>query len=107
MGRLYLPRELLVRAGIETIDPAAAIGDPRVDAACRQLATQAQDRFAAAERLLRSRPRGKLLAPRLMAAVYRALLQDMLAQGWIPPRRRVRIGKLRLLALVARCAVLG
>lgn len=105
MGRLYLPRELLTRAGIETTDPAAAIGDARIDAACRQLAMQTQDRFAAAERLLRSRPRGKLLAPRLMAAVYRALLQDMLAQGWTPPRRRVRIGKLRLLGLVTRCAV--
>ena len=36
---------------------------------------------------MRSRPRGRLLAPRLMAAVYRTLLQDMLAEGWAPPRR--------------------
>jgi phytoene synthase len=107
IGRLYLPRELLAEAGIETNDPAAAIGDPRVDAACRRLAAQAQDHFAGAERVLRARPRGRLLAPRLMAAVYQALLRDMLAEGWTPPRRRVRIGKLRLLALVARCCVWG
>ena len=31
---------------------------------------------------MRSRPRGRLLAPRLMAAVYRALLDRMLAEGW-------------------------
>ena len=58
-------------------------------------------------RLLRSKPRGRLLAPRLMAAVYRAMLQDMLVQGWIPPRRHVRIGKPRLLWIVARCSVFG
>ena len=103
IGRLYLPRELLAEAGIETNDPQAAIGDPRIDAACRKLARRAQKHFDAADRVLRARPRGRLLAPRLMAAVYRAMLQEMLADGWAPPRRRVRIGKLRLLGLVARC----
>ena len=42
-----------------------------------------------------------------MAAVYRAILQDMLAQGWGPPRHRVRISKPRLLWIVARCSLLG
>jgi phytoene synthase len=107
IGRLYLPRELLAEAGIATTDPAAAIGDPRVDDACRALAARALDHFAAADRLLRSRPRGRLMAPRLMSAVYGAILQEMLAEGWKPPRRRVRIGKLRLLWLVARCSVFG
>ena len=107
IGRLYLPREPLVQAGIVTTDPIAAIGDPRVDLVCRELAARALDHFAAAERVLRARPRGRLMAPRLMAAVYRAILQDMLALGWMPPRRRVRIGKLRLLWIVARCSVLG
>ena len=107
IGRLYLPRDFLAQAGIETTDPLEAIGDPRVDAACRQLAARAQDHFAAAERVLRARPRGRLLAPRLMAAVYQAMLRDMLVEGWAPPRRRVRIGKFRLLGLVARCCVFG
>jgi squalene synthase HpnD len=105
IGRLYLPRELLAEAGIDTIDPVVAVADPRVDRVCRVLADEALDHFAAAGRLLLSRPRGHLLAPRLMAAVYRALLQDMLAEGWKPPRRRVRISKPRLLYIVARCCV--
>ena len=96
-----------MQAGIDTGDPIAAIGDPRVDRACRALAAAALDHFAAADRLLRSRPRGRLLAPRLMAAVYRALLQDMLAAGWAPPRRRARISKPRLLYLVARAGLFG
>lgn len=107
MGRLYLPRELLLQAGIEATDPHAAIDDARVDQVCRALAARSLDYFAAADRLLRSRPRGRLLAPRLMAAVYSALLQQMLIEGWAPPRRRVRIGKLHLLYLVVRCSVFG
>jgi phytoene synthase len=107
IGRLYLPRELLLEAGIDAIDPNTAIADCRIDGACRRLAAQALDYFEAADRLMRSRPTGHLLAPRLMAAVYRAMLRDMLAQGWSPPRRRARIGKLRLLAIIARCSVLG
>jgi phytoene synthase len=107
IGRLYLPRELLAKAGIVTTDPGAAIGDPRVDGACRDLAALALDHFAAADRVLRAKPRGRLLAPRLMSAVYRTILQQMLLEGWVAPRRRVRIGKARLLWLVARCSVFG
>jgi len=107
MGRLYLPGELLRQAGIATTDPHAAIGDPRVDGACRALAARTLEHFAAAGRLMRSRPRGRLLAPKLMEAVYRAMLKDMLVQGWAAPRRRVRIAKPRLLLIVVRCILLG
>jgi squalene synthase HpnD len=107
IGRLYLPSELLAKAGIVTSDPIAAIDDPRVDSACRDLAALALDHFAAADRVLRARPRGRLLAPRLMSAVYRTILQQMLLEGWVAPRRRVRIGKARLLWIVARCSVFG
>jgi phytoene synthase len=107
IGRLYLPREALVEAGILSTDPAAAIADARVDQACRALAAEAAEHFAAADRVMRARPRGRLLAPRLMSAVYQAILRDMLAQGWAPPRRRVRIGKPRLLWLVLRCGLFG
>ena len=107
IGRLYLPRELLAEAGIESADPRAVIADRRVDLACRALATRAIEHFAAAERVMRSKPRGRLLAPRLMGAVYRALLQQMLADGWAPPRRRARLSKPHLLYLIVRCSVFG
>jgi len=107
IGRLYLPGELLKHVGITTTDPSAAIADPRVDGASRALAALALQHFAAADRLMRSRPRGRLLAPRMMEAVYRALLRDMLAEGWAPPRRRVRIAKRRLLWILVRCILLG
>jgi phytoene synthase len=48
------------------------------------------------------RPRGQLRAPRLMGAVYSAILTKMEKQGWAPPRVRVKIGKAELLAIVLR-----
>lgn len=105
LGRLYLPRELLHEVGIESDDPLSVINDSRVDLACRKLAAYALEHFSAADRLLRSRPKGRLMPPRLMAAVYGALLNDMLAAGWRAPRQRPRIGKLRLLQIVSRCSV--
>ena len=107
IGRLYLPGELLRQAGITTTVPHEAIGDARVDAACRALAQHALKHFAAADQLMRSRPQGRLLAPKVMEAVYRTILREMLARGWAPPRRRVRIGKRRLLWIVVRCSLLG
>jgi squalene synthase HpnD len=107
IGRLYLPREALVAAGITSSDPASVIADPRIDQIARGLAAEAEAHFAAAHDVLRARPRGRLFAPRLMGAVYKSLLRDMLAQGWAPPRRRVRIGKPRLLWIVARCGLGG
>ncbi len=107
IGRLYVPRELLAEAGIRTTDPVAAISDPRIDGACRALAALAIDHFEAANKLLRRRSPGYLLPPRLMTAVYSAILKDMLVAGWQPPRLRIRIRKRRLLWLVARCCVVG
>ena len=107
IGRLYVPRELLAEVGIGTTDPVVAISDPRIDGACRALAALAMDHFEAANRLLRRKSPGYLLPPRLMTAVYSAILKDMLVAGWQPPRRRIRIRKRRLLWLVARCCVVG
>ncbi|MFC0408247.1 presqualene diphosphate synthase HpnD [Roseomonas elaeocarpi] len=102
IGRLYLPREALLAAGITGDDPAAVAADRRLDAACRAVAAQAREHFRRADAILDSRPRGRLLAPRLMAEVYRRILDRMEVQGWAPPRHRVRIGKPLLFWLILR-----
>jgi presqualene diphosphate synthase len=73
---------------------------------CRALAEEARSRYTAAERVLQARPRGRLLAPHLMAAACRARLEEMTARGSTPPRVRVSLGKLRLLSIVARVGLL-
>ncbi|HEY5410020.1 MAG TPA: presqualene diphosphate synthase HpnD [Caulobacteraceae bacterium] len=107
MGRLYLPRELLDQAGIGSSDPALVVGDPRVDQACRALAAEARAHYAAAAKVMRARPRGRLAAPRLMGAVYGRILDRTESKGWAPPRRRVKLGKAELVWLLLRHGILG
>ncbi len=107
IGRLYLPRELLDQAGIEDDDPWSVVDDPRVDVAAHVLAAQALDHYREADRILSAKPAGKLIAPRLMEAVYSRILKRTAARGWAPPRKRVSIGRTELMWLVLTKGVLG
>ena len=45
IGRLYLPREALLAAGVVAIDPRQAVSDVRIAAACAPLAAKARGHF--------------------------------------------------------------
>ncbi len=102
LGRLYLPRHMLEGAGIATTDPMAVIAHPALGQACRPLIGEARHHFDAANRVMAREPRRSTRAPRLMAAVYRAVLEKTAARGFAPPRRRVRVSKIRLLFAALR-----
>lgn len=102
IGRLYLPRESLAAAGIETEDPREILAHPALDGLCRALAREAADHFAAAHRLMELAPRAQVKAPRLMAAAYGSVLARLIETGWKPPRRRVSISRWRLILAVLR-----
>ena len=102
IGRVYLAREHIVAAGIALTTPEEVVNDPRIDAACRQLATLAHEHYRAAGAILKERPPGHLLAPRLMEAVYAQTLRRTERVGWAPPRTRIKVNKLALLFTVAR-----
>lgn len=97
VGRLYLPREALEAAGVAAEDPVRAVADPNVAVACREVARRARRHFDAAQPILASASRTTARAPRLMAAAYRSLLDNMIAQGFTPPRSRARPSRLRVL----------
>lgn len=107
IGRLYMPRELLAQAGIESDDPQAVVADPRIDVAARALAALARGHYEAAEMVLGLRSPGKLAAPRLMSAVYSRILAKMEAVGWAAPRERARIGKRDLMWIVLSRGLMG
>jgi phytoene synthase len=107
IGRLYLPREFLDAAGIAGDDPVRVIADPRVDAACRPVAGLAHQHYRAANQIMAQKPAGRLAAPRLMSAVYGAILSKMEAVGWAPPRARAKIGKIALLWIVLSRGLMG
>jgi phytoene synthase len=107
IGRLYVAREWLEAAGLAAGDPAGAVADPRIDAAAQPAALLAKTHYAAADRILRTRPKGRLAAPRLMSAVYGTYLQRMQADGWAPPRRRVSLSKPALAWVLLTRGLLG
>jgi squalene synthase HpnD len=102
IGRVYLAGEHLTAAGIPFTTPLEVVNDPRIDAACRPLAATAHRHYAEANAILARRPRGHLIAPRLMAAVYAPILSRMERAGWAPPRTRIRTNKPALILTALR-----
>jgi phytoene synthase len=107
IGRLYLPREVLESAGVAVTTPIGVVDHPRIDRACQKLAVLAREQFAAADAVLAKKPKGRLMTPRLMGAVYAAILDKTAAAGWSAPRTRVSVGKGQLLWIVLRCGLMG
>lgn len=96
IGRLYLPKEALRQAGIESADPRTALAHSNLAAACAPIAERARGHFAEAHRIMAASPRKLTKAPRVMGAVYRRILAGLVARGWAAPRRPVKVNKLTL-----------
>jgi squalene synthase HpnD len=106
VGRLYLPREALARAGITTNDPKAALRSATLGQACAELVARAREHFAQAEAIMARLPRKSVRAPRIMGLVYRAILDRLVARGWSAPRQPIRLPRARLLWIVLRHALI-
>ena len=104
VGRFYLPREALLQAGVKSFDPASALADPGLAAACNYVVGLAREHFARAEAIIARCPRRQVRAPRIMAEAYRQMLDAMVDRGWAAPRVRVRLGKSHLLRIALRYA---
>lgn len=100
IGRVYMPLEALRHAGIEPTTPDAIATDPRMDAAARRVAARAHQHYKEAAAILAAKPKGHLIAPRLMGIAYSRLLRTMEQIGWAPPRAWVSTNKLGLLLTV-------
>jgi len=101
-GRLYLPRELLQRHGIESTDPMTVLQDPRLPAVCRDLAALAEERFVEAKRLMALCQRGPMRPARIMLAVYHRLLIRLQQRGWHDTAARVSLPKAEKLWIALR-----
>jgi squalene synthase HpnD len=102
MGRVYLPAEALVAAGVESRNPLEVVKDRRIDRACRWVSAKAHEHYAKADAVLKARPSGRIRSPRLMRQVYCEILIKMEAEGWAPPRHRVSLARMRLIWIVLR-----
>jgi phytoene synthase len=104
VGRLYLPREALDEAGIETTDPATALASPGLGQACSAIVAAARQHFDRAQAIMAASPRREVRAPRIMGEVYRLILERMVERGFAPPRSPIRLARARLAFILMRYA---
>ena len=93
IGRLYMPRDFLVQAGITSNDPQTVLAQPTLGSACTAVAVLAAQHFEKADAIMAASPRAVVRAPRIMGEAYKRILKGLIARGWAPPRARVKLGK--------------
>ena len=106
LGRLYLPREGLLLAGITSDDPAKVATERTLPKVCLPLAERAKRHFEQADEVMKRNSRRAVRAPRIMGKYYRAILDLLLARGFAAPRQPVRVGKLARIAIILRYAII-
>ncbi len=104
LGRLYLPREGLLHAGITSDDPAKVAADRALPKACTALVARARAHFEKADEVMARNRRRVVRAPRIMSKYYHAILDLLVARGFATPRAPVRVDKWTRLAIVLRYA---
>ena len=104
VGRLYLPREALALAGIDSSDPQSVIASSRLAVACNFLADRARYHFDQSDAIMARVPHRVIRAPKIMGEVYRQMLAAMVARGWSRPRNRVHVNKSHLFWIALRHA---
>ncbi|MBY0354150.1 MAG: presqualene diphosphate synthase HpnD [Rickettsiales bacterium] len=106
IDRLYLPRELLLEAGIDAVDPKKVITHPAISHVCMTLATTAADHFQSANRIMDRYSPTIVRTPRMMSEAYGAIYAALMQRGFAFPRRRARLSKLRLAMIVLRHVII-
>lgn len=105
-GRLYLPRELLEKHGIESRDAQEVLRHPALAKVSAELAEVAHARFAQSRALIARCDRKHLKPAILMMEVYDRVLTRLEARGWDKPEQPVKVSKLAKLWIALRYGIL-
>lgn len=106
IGRLYLPREMLLHAGITNSDPLAVAANPALPKVCAPLVERARAHFQKSDEIMKRNARRTVRAPRIMSKYYRAILELLVVRGFAVPRAPVRLNKLSRIAILLRYAII-
>jgi presqualene diphosphate synthase len=104
LGRLYLPREALLHAGITSDDPAVVAADRALPKVCAGIVARARTTRREFRAITSSAFSKCVRAPRIMERYYSAILELLVRRGFAAPRAPVRLNKLAKLAIVFRYA---
>lgn len=100
-GRIYLPRELLVKHGCTT-DPEIITTDSGLPAVRAALAEIARSKFSDARAALAKLDWRQLRPALLMMGVYERYLEKMLARGWENGQQKIALSKVEKAAIAMR-----
>jgi squalene synthase HpnD len=106
IGRLYLPREMLLHAGITSSDPQAVVINPALPKVCAPLVERARGYFAKSDEIMGRNARRVVRAPRIMSKYYRKILELLVARGFALPRNPVRLAKASRIAILLQYAII-
>jgi presqualene diphosphate synthase len=106
LGRLYLPREGLLHAGITGDDPVKVVAERALPKVCLPLVERAKSHFEQADAIMKRNSRRAVRAPRIMSKYYRAILELLIARGFAVPREPVRVHKWAKIAILLRYAII-
>ncbi|PSO32160.1 presqualene diphosphate synthase HpnD [Bradyrhizobium sp. MOS002] len=106
LGRLYLPREALLHAGITSNDPDRVIVERALSKVCLPLAQRAKLYFEKSDEIMNRNRRRAVRAPRMMSKYYHAILDLLIARGFNAPREPVRVSKITRIAILLRYALI-
>lgn len=101
-GRLYLPREALEEAGVDTRAPHAVLAHPALPKACDPVLQRAREHYVQADLVMAGLPKSALKAPYMMSIGYRSILDNLAARGFAPPRTPVHVSRLKLVVALLR-----
>lgn len=106
LGRLYLPREGLLHAGITSDDPVKVIAERALPKVCVPLVERAKSHFEQADEIMKRNSRRVVRAPKIMSRYYRAILELLIIRGFAVPREPVRVNKMAKIAILLRYAII-
>jgi presqualene diphosphate synthase len=106
LGRLYLPREGLLHAGITGDDPVKVSAERALPKVCLPLVERAKSHFEQSDEIMNRNSRRVVRAPRIMSKYYRAILELLIARGFAAPREPVRVNKMAKIAILLRYAII-
>jgi presqualene diphosphate synthase len=104
--RLYLPRELLLEAGIIATTPDEVLRHANLAQVCDKLADIAEQHFIDARTVMAQCPRRAMRPARAMGAVYHAQLLRLRERGWVRLEEPVKLPKSVKLWLALRHGLL-
>ncbi|MBP3347089.1 MAG: squalene/phytoene synthase family protein [Alphaproteobacteria bacterium] len=101
-NRLYIPREYLEKAQITVTDPMSVVVDKNLVVAREELARQAKDNYAKADKLIPQLDKKISRHVRMIESIYRHYFDMMENRGWEVISPKPSLGKFKKLSLALR-----